>query len=99
MLYVNDPGSFSCGAQRYSLFGNLAIADEIECLANKAIRNNISLYDAQDNIKQYLIEKYGFDWYCKSAEAVQYVIEDAYASSMRRAESWGNCRNVWFWKK
>lgn len=78
-----EPGSFSCGSQRYQLHGNGVIICEIEQMAKKAIRSHVGLYDTQENIKQYLCEKYGVAWYDKSAEAVQYIIEDAYASAER----------------
>ena len=94
---ANDVWSFSTGSNRIQMQGNAKIIQEIRNLANDAISKKISLYEAQENIKKYLCEKYGNVWYEKSGEAVQYIIEDAYSSAMRYAEiSDNNSSPVWF---
>lgn len=78
--------SYACGSCRYQLSGNMKTADDIRQMARVAYGNKVSLYDAQESIKQTLCEKYGADWYESSGEAVQHIIEDAYASKLREAE-------------
>lgn len=47
------------------------------------VRNNISigknLYETQEQIKDFLIHKYGEDWYSKSGNAINYIIENEYS--------------------
>ena len=79
--------SYACGSYRYQLSGNMKVAYDIRRMAHVAYSNKVSLYDAQESIKQTLCEKYGADWYARSGEAVQHIIEDAYASKLREAEA------------
>lgn len=83
---ANDVWSFSVGSNRTQLHGNSKTIVEIRNMADIAISKQISLYETQDNIKRYLRKKYGDEWYRQSAEAVQYIIEDAYSSAMRYKE-------------
>ena len=68
------------------LHGNSNIIMEIRDMANIANSKHISLHETQADIKKYLSGKYGTEWYRQSAEAVQYIIEDIYSSSMRYKE-------------
>lgn len=47
------------------------------------VRNYISigkdLYETQEQIKDFLIHKYGKDWYLKSGNAINYIIENEYS--------------------
>ena len=85
-----DVWSFSTGESRYKLYGNWKIICEIRNLAYKAFHKKTSLYQTQDNIKEYLVKKYGYQWYLESGEAVQYIIEDTYSSEMRYKEITNN---------
>lgn len=85
-MSMQNVWSYACGNSRYQLSGDLSIAEDIRRMARAACHDHVSLYDAQESIKQMLCEKYGNDWYDRSGEAVQYIIEDAYASNLREAE-------------
>ena len=47
------------------------------------VRNCISigkdLYETQEQMKDFLIHKYGEDWYLKSGNAINYIIENEYS--------------------
>lgn len=47
------------------------------------VRNRISigkdLYETQEQMKDFLIHKYGEDWYLKSGNAINYIIENEYS--------------------
>lgn len=81
-----DQWSHACGNSRYQLSGDLDVAEDIRRMARAACHNNVSLYDSQEDIKRYLLDRYGAEWYEISGEAVQYIIEDAYASMLREAK-------------
>ena len=54
--------------------GNLKVAGLIENMAFECIKNNIGLYAAQEQIKTILIDKYGTEWYERSEEAINYIM-------------------------
>lgn len=58
------------------IMGNLEAAGLVENMAFECIKNNIELYDAQEQIKAILINKYGAEWYERSGEAINYIIEN-----------------------
>lgn len=72
---------------KFQINGNLTIVHELENLSLKYAIDDISLYDAQEKIKQYLSEKYSSEWYDKSAEAVQFIIEEKYSKIERERTS------------
>lgn len=63
--------------------GNTELAELIENMALECIKNDIELYDAQEQIKIVLINKYGTEWYERSGEAVNYIIENKYCDAER----------------
>lgn len=63
--------------------GNTELAELIENTALECIRNNVELYAAQEQIKIVLINKYGTEWYERSGEAVNYIIENKYCDAER----------------
>lgn len=65
------------------LMGNLEVAGLIENMAFECIKNDIELYDAQEQIKAILINKYGAEWYEQSGEAINYIIENRYCDKER----------------
>lgn len=66
-----------------NLMGNLEVAGLIENMAFECIKNDVELYDAQEQIKTVLINKYGAEWYERSEEAVNYIVENKYCDEER----------------
>lgn len=85
-MSMQNVWSYACGNSRYQLSGDLDIAEDVRRMARAACHNSVSLYDAQEDIKRYLLDKYGTEWYAISSEAVQHIIEDSYASMLRESE-------------
>lgn len=65
------------------IMGNLEAAGLVENMAFECIKNNIELYDTQEQIKAILINKYGAEWYERSGEAINYIIENRYCDKER----------------
>lgn len=65
------------------LMGNTEVAGLIENMAFEYIKNDVELYDAQEQIKIALINKYGAEWYERSEEAVNYIVENKYCDKER----------------
>lgn len=65
------------------LMGNLEVAGLIENMAFECIKNDIGLYAAQEQIKTILIDKYGTEWYERSREAINYIVENKYCDKER----------------
>lgn len=65
------------------IMGNLEVAGLVENMAFEYIENDIGLYVAQEQIKTILINKYGAEWYERSGEAINYIIENRYCDKER----------------
>lgn len=65
------------------LMGNLEAAGLIENMTFECIKNDIELYDAQEQIKTILINKYGTEWYERNGEAINYIVENKYCDKER----------------
>lgn len=73
----------------YIVKGNYKVQKEIKELTEKHISDKVNLYDAQSNIKECIIEKYGTEFYHKSAEAINFIIEAVYSDNQRdRMDAW-----------
>lgn len=68
---------------KVKIMGNTELAELIENTALECIRNNVELYAAQEQIKTFLINKYGVEWYERSGEAVNYIVENKYCDAER----------------
>lgn len=85
-LYMSSPEYFrqtSLLNGKENLMGNLEAAGLIENMAFECIKNDIDLYTAQEQIKTILIDKYGTEWYERSGEAINYIVENKYCSKER----------------
>lgn len=71
----------------YQIHGNRKIENEIRTMSDNGIHDGIDLYKCQERVKEYLNKKYGETWYEKSAEAVQFIIENTYAEAERTKTS------------
>lgn len=69
--------------EKEKLMGNTEVAGLIENMAFEYIKNDVELYDAQEQIKIALINKYGAEWYERSEEAVNYIVENKYCDKER----------------
>lgn len=79
--------SISTTEHLYRLHGDASLINEIKKAACACINDGFSLYEAQGTIVNSLAEKYGNHWYQKSAEAVNYIIENEYATAERQRTS------------
>ena len=68
---------------KVKIMGNTELAGLIENMALECIKNDIGLYDAQERIKTILVNRYGIEWYERSGEAVDYIIENKYCDEER----------------
>lgn len=68
------------------LSGNGKIIEEIIRLSRANIRKNTDLYTAMDTIKSHLKGKYGEEWFDKSAEAIEHIIENTYCNHERMSQ-------------
>lgn len=66
------------------IMGNLELANKIEKLTREYITQGKNLYQSQESIKAILIKEYGDEWYNKSGEAINYIIENEYANIERK---------------
>lgn len=67
--------------------GNIKFASEIRSIAIHLSRAGKSLYQAQDDIKAFVIRKCGGEWYKKWGNAVQTIVEDVYNDAVRESSS------------
>lgn len=65
------------------IMGNIDFANKIAEITKIYLRQGLSLYDAQEKLKNTLLEKFGANWYEKSGEAVNFIIENEYANAER----------------
>lgn len=68
---------------KVKIMGNTEVAELIDNITLEYIKNNIELYVAQEQIKTVLIDKYGVEWYERSGEAINYIIENKYCDVER----------------
>lgn len=85
MVAPNYTYSLSLVDNRTSLQGNIELAHKIEKMAQTFIERGKDLYQAQDEIKSLLIKDFGCEWYEKSGEAVNFIIENEYAHDERES--------------
>lgn len=71
---------------RYQIDGNETAVSFIEKEASTLISCGTNLYQAQEVISNKVKEAYGVEWYDKNAEAVNFIIEIAYADDLRREQ-------------
>lgn len=65
------------------VMGNIKFAEEIKSVAVHLSRAGKSLYQAQNEVKAFVIRKCGGDWYYKWGDAVQAIVEDVYNDAVR----------------
>lgn len=63
--------------------GNLEYASKIEKDVEVLINKNIGLYEAEEIIKNKIIDKNGLDYYLNYGEAIHTIIEEAYNNKER----------------
>lgn len=77
--FERSPFGYGTLSGNYLVKGNHKVEHEIKELTKQYILDKINLYDAQSSIKGQLIEKYGADFYDKSADAINFIIEGTYS--------------------
>lgn len=74
---------FSLVRNKTKVMGNVELATEIEEHVKDYIEKGCDLYHCQELIKAELTERFGVDWYERSGEAVNFLIENWYANEER----------------
>lgn len=59
--------------------GDSFLINSIEQEVKNYISIGKDLYETQEQMKDFLVHKYGEDWYLKSADAINYIIENEYS--------------------
>lgn len=85
MISPNYMCSVSLMNNKTKIMGNIDFANKIAEITKIYLRQGLSLYDAQEKLKNTLLEKFGANWYEKSGEAVNFIIENEYANAERIA--------------
>lgn len=85
MISPNYMCSVSLMDNKIKIMGNIDFANKIAEITKIYLRQGLSLYDAQEKLKNTLLEKFGANWYEKSGEAVNVIIENEYANAERIA--------------
>ena len=83
MISPNYMCSVSLMDNKTKIMGNIDFANKIAEITKIYLRQGLSLYDAQEKLKNTLLEKFGANWYEKSGEAVNFIIENEYANAER----------------
>lgn len=65
------------------VMGNIELAGKIEEMVKVCIAQEKDLYQTQEYLKTLLIKDLGVEWYEKSGEAVNFIIENEYAHNER----------------
>ena len=65
------------------LCGNIIVADELKSIVKETYIGHMDLYDAQKEMREHCISKYGTDFYEKSADAIMFIIENEYCNAER----------------
>lgn len=85
MVSPNYLYSVSLMDNKTKIKGNIDCANKIAEITKMYLRQGLNLYDAQEKLKNTLLEKFGEDWYERSCEAVNFIIENEYANAERIA--------------
>ena len=72
MISPNYMCSVSLMDNKTKIMGNIDFANKIAEITKIYLRQGLSLYDAQEKLKNTLLEKFGANWYEKSGEAVNF---------------------------
>lgn len=65
------------------IMGNIELANKIKEMTKIYLKQGKDLYEAQEKLKILLQKELGLEWYEKSGEAVNFVIENEYAHAER----------------
>ncbi len=87
MIQPIEAVSHSLTRNVYRMHGNPEIIEVVEQISRSYAKNGMSLYEAQDEVKEILSNEYGASWYDKSAEAVMCIVENTYADQERKETS------------
>lgn len=65
------------------IMGNIELANKIKEMTKVYLKQGKDLYEAQEKVKTLLLKELGLEWYEKSGEAVNFIIENEYAHAER----------------
>lgn len=83
MFTPNYMCPFSLVDNQTKVMGNIELADKLKKMVKLCINEGKDLYHVQEEIKTLLIKDFGLNWYEKSGEAVNFIIENEYAHKER----------------
>lgn len=61
------------------IMGNIELANKIKEMTKVYLKQGKDLYEAQEKLKTLLLKELGLEWYEKSGDAVNYIIENEYS--------------------
>lgn len=77
------PEYISLVENKTKVMGNIELANQIAKIVRFYISHGKDLYETQSKIKTALVNKFGIDWYEKSGEAINFIIENEFAHKER----------------
>lgn len=75
--------SLSLVENKTKIMGNTLLANQIREIVKLYINHNKDLYETQSRINAALISRFGINWYERSKEAVNFIIENEFAHKER----------------
>lgn len=63
--------------------GNIELANKIKEMAKVYLKQGKDLYEAQEKFKTLLLKELGLEWYEKSGEAVNFIVENEFSDAER----------------
>lgn len=65
------------------IHGNVELASSLEKYIIENYIGTVELYEAQQKVREYCISSYGEGFYEKSADAIAFIVENAYCNAER----------------
>lgn len=83
MISPNYMCSVSLVDNKTKIMGNIKLANRIKETTKVYLKQGKDLYEAQEKLKTSLVKELGLEWYKRSGEAVNFIIENEYAHAER----------------
>lgn len=77
------PCTYSLNSFRLQFHGNVNLMKDIKGVVKGCLNKNLSLYNAESQVKDYIMRRFGFDFYVKSGEAIHAIVEEVYNDAER----------------
>ena len=86
---MNTPNywcNLSLVENKIQVHGNVELAKDLIAMIRKKCIGSFELYEAQEYIHNYCVDTYGANFYEKSSEAIQYIVENEYCHIERNKQ-------------